>query len=570
MKNKRIEGISDLRDESDRNGMHFVIELKRDANPQVVLNQLYSYTQMQETVGVIMLALVDGQPKVLTLKECLHHYIVFQEQVIRRRTEFELKKAREREHILEGLKIALDFIDEVISIIRSSKDQPQAKLNLMERFGLSEIQATAIVQMQLGRLSGLERQKIEDELAALKAKIAHLLEVLGDEQLILGILKKEITAIRDKFGDDRRTEIQQISGEVDIEDLIPEEDCVVTLTHFGYIKRQPVDTYKLQKRGGRGVAGLKHREEDFVEELFISSTHENVLFITNLGKMYKLKCYEIPEGSRTSRGVNVVNLLPLEADEKIAYMIKVKQFDEDHFLVMATKNGLIKRTKLDAYKNVRKNGLIAITLNEGDELASARLTDGVSELLLATRKGMCIRLDEQQIRPLSRTARGVRGIHLRGDDTVVSMARLREGASVMTITTLGQGRRTDPEEYRLQARGGYGKINYKQIDTKGEVAGVRVVDENEDLILIADDGVIIRIRVSDVNLMSRYASGVRVMRLSEGSKVVTFARAEHDDSEETEQVEQSNGEEEADAAEIAALEESLQSDEPALDDETEE
>ena len=570
VKNKRIEGISDLRDESDRNGMHFVIELKRDANPQVVLNQLYSYTQMQETVGVIMLALVDGQPKVLTLKECLHHYIVFQEQVIRRRTEFELKKAREREHILEGLKIALDFIDEVISIIRSSKDQPQAKLNLMERFGLSEIQATAIVQMQLGRLSGLERQKIEDELAALKAKIAHLLEVLGDEQLILDILKKEITAIRDKFGDDRRTEIQQISGEVDIEDLIPEEDCVVTLTHFGYIKRQPVDTYKLQKRGGRGVAGLKHREEDFVEELFISSTHENVLFITNLGKMYKLKCYEIPEGSRTSRGVNVVNLLPLEADEKIAYMIKVKQFDEDHFLVMATKNGLIKRTKLDAYKNVRKNGLIAITLNEGDELASARLTDGVSELLLATRKGMCIRLDEQQIRPLSRTARGVRGIHLRGDDTVVSMARLREGASVMTITTLGQGRRTDPEEYRLQARGGYGKINYKQIDTKGEVAGVRVVDENEDLILIADDGVIIRIRVSDVNLMSRYASGVRVMRLSEGSKVVTFARAEHDDSEETEQVEQSNGEEEADAAEIAALEESLQSDEPALDDETEE
>ena len=570
VKNKRIEGISDLRDESDRNGMHFVIELKRDANPQVVLNQLYSYTQMQETVGVIMLALVDGQPKVLTLKECLHHYIVFQEQVIRRRTEFELKKAREREHILEGLKIALDFIDEVISIIRSSKDQPQAKLNLMERFGLSEIQATAIVQMQLGRLSGLERQKIEDELAALKAKIAHLLEVLGDEQLILGILKKEITAIRDKFGDDRRTEIQQISGEVDIEDLIPEEDCVVTLTHFGYIKRQPVDTYKLQKRGGRGVAGLKHREEDFVEELFISSTHENVLFITNLGKMYKLKCYEIPEGSRTSRGVNVVNLLPLEADEKIAYMIKVKQFDEDHFLVMATKNGLIKRTKLDAYKNVRKNGLIAITLNEGDELASARLTDGVSELLLATRKGMCIRLDEQQIRPLSRTARGVRGIHLRGDDTVVSMARLREGASVMTITTLGQGRRTDPEEYRLQARGGYGKINYKQIDTKGEVAGVRVVDENEDLILIADDGVIIRIRVSDVNLMSRYASGVRVMRLSEGSKVVTFARAEHDDSEETEQVEQSNDEEEADAAEIAALEESLQSNEPALDDETEE
>ncbi len=570
VKNKRIEGISDLRDESDRNGMHFVIELKRDANPQVVLNQLYSYTQMQETVGVIMLALVDGQPKVLTLKECLRHYIDFQSQVIRRRTEYELKKAREREHILEGLKIALDFIDEVIALIRSSKDQPQAKLNLMERFGLSEIQATAIVQMQLGRLSGLERQKIEDELAAIKAKIAHLLEILADEQLILGILKTEITAIRDKFGDDRRTEIQQVSGEVDIEDLIPEEDCVVTLTHFGYIKRQPVDTYKLQKRGGRGVAGMKHREEDFVEELFISSTHENVLFITNLGKMYKLKCYEIPEGSRTSRGVNVVNLLPLEADEKVAYMIKVKQFDEDHFLVMATKNGLIKRTKLDAYKNVRKNGLIAIGLNEGDELASVRLTDGVSQLLLATRKGMCIRLDEQQIRPLSRTARGVRGIHLRDDDTVVSMARLREGASVMTITTLGQGRRTSPEEYRLQARGGYGKINYKQIEQRGEVAGVRVVDEDEDLILIADDGVIIRIRVSDVNLMSRYASGVRVMRLSEGSKVVTFARAEHDEEEETAQVEQADSTEDADAAEIEALEASLQEEDAPLDDETEE
>lgn len=570
VKNKRIEGISDLRDESDRNGMHFVIELKRDANPQVVLNQLYSYTQMQETVGVIMLALVDGQPKVLTLKECLRHYIDFQSQVIRRRTEYELKKAREREHILEGLKIALDFIDEVIALIRSSKDQPQAKLNLMERFGLSEIQATAIVQMQLGRLSGLERQKIEDELAAIKAKIAHLLEILADEQLILGILKTEITAIRDKFGDDRRTEIQQVSGEVDIEDLIPEEDCVVTLTHFGYIKRQPVDTYKLQKRGGRGVAGMKHREEDFVEELFISSTHENVLFITNLGKMYKLKCYEIPEGSRTSRGVNVVNLLPLETDEKVAYMIKVKQFDEDHFLVMATKNGLIKRTKLDAYKNVRKNGLIAIGLNEGDELASVRLTDGVSQLLLATRKGMCIRLDEQQIRPLSRTARGVRGIHLRDDDTVVSMARLREGASVMTITTLGQGRRTSPEEYRLQARGGYGKINYKQIEQRGEVAGVRVVDEDEDLILIADDGVIIRIRVSDVNLMSRYASGVRVMRLSEGSKVVTFARAEHDEEEETAQVEQADSTEDADAAEIEALEASLQEEDAPLDDEAEE
>jgi len=566
VKNKRIEGISDLRDESDRNGMHFVIELKRDANPQVVLNRLYSYTQMQETVGVIMLALVDGQPKILTLKECLSHYIHFQSEVIRRRTEFDLKKAKEREHILEGLKIALDFIDEVIAIIRGSKDTPQSKRNLIERFGFSEAQATAIVQMQLGRLSGLERQKIEDELAALQARIKELLEILGDERLVMEILKKEIAGIRDKYGDERRTEIQQVSGEVDIEDLIPEEDCVVTLTHFGYIKRQPVDTYKLQKRGGRGVAGMKHREEDFVEELFISSTHENVLFITNRGRMYKLKCYEIPEGGRTARGANIVNLLPLEGDEKIAYMIKVRDFDEDHFLVMATRDGYIKRTPLESYRNVRKNGLIAITLNEGDELASARLTDGVSELLLATENGMCIRFEEQQVRPMSRTARGVRGIKLRGGDHVISMARLRQGAYVMTVTELGQGRRTALSEYRPQTRGGFGKLNYKQTEKHGKVAGVRVVDEDEDLILIADDGIIIRIRVSDVNVMSRYASGVRVMRLSEGSKVVTFAPAEHDEEEETEAVEQAVSEE-ADAAEVERFEEELASEETNTDSE---
>lgn len=566
VKNKRIEGISDLRDESDRNGMHFVIELKRDANPQVVLNRLYSYTQMQETVGVIMLALVDGQPKILTLKECLSHYIHFQSEVIRRRTEFDLKKAKEREHILEGLKIALDFIDEVIAIIRGSKDTPQSKRNLIERFGFSEAQATAIVQMQLGRLSGLERQKIEDELAAVQARIKELLEILGDERLVMEILKKEIAGIRDKYGDERRTEIQQVSGEVDIEDLIPEEDCVVTLTHFGYIKRQPVDTYKLQKRGGRGVAGMKHREEDFVEELFISSTHENVLFITNRGRMYKLKCYEIPEGGRTARGANIVNLLPLEGDEKIAYMIKVRDFDEDHFLVMATRDGYIKRTPLEYYRNVRKNGLIAITLNEGDELASARLTDGVSELLLATENGMCIRFEEQQVRPMSRTARGVRGIKLRGGDHVISMARLRQGAYVMTVTELGQGRRTALSEYRPQTRGGFGKLNYKQTEKHGKVAGVRVVDEDEDLILIADDGIIIRIRVSDVNVMSRYASGVRAMRLSEGSKVVTFAPAEHDEEEETETVEQAVSEE-ADAAEVERFEEELASEETDTDSE---
>ncbi len=356
----------------------------------------------------------------------------------------------------------------------------------------------------------------------------------------------------------------QVSGEVDIEDLIPEEDCVVTLTHFGYIKRQPTDVYKLQKRGGRGVSGMKHRDEDFVEELFISSTHENVLFITNKGKMYKLKCYEIPEGSRTSRGINVVNLLPIEGEEKIAYMIKVKEFEEDKFLVMTTRKGLIKRTKLDAYKNVRKNGLIAINLNEGDELASVRLTDGMSEILIATRNGMSIRLDETQIRPLSRGARGVRAIKLRESDEVVSMARLHEGATVMTVTNKGQGRRTSTEEYRLQARGGYGKINYKTNDIKGYVAGVKVVDDNEDLIMIADDGIIIRIRVSDVNVMSRYASGVRVMRLSPDAQLVTFARAEHDDEEEIAAVEAAV-EEDVNLEELEALEKELEAEEATLE-----
>ena len=569
VKNKRIEGISDLRDESDRNGMHLVIELKRDANPQVVLNRLYRYTQMQDTVGVIMLALVDGQPKILTLKECLEHYIHFQSQVIRRRTEFDLRKAKERAHILEGLKIATDFIDDVIAIIRASKDIPDAKLSLCERFGLDDIQASAIVAMRIGQLSGLERKKIEDELVELEAKIRELTAILADEGLVLGILQSELEAIKKKYGDPRRTEIQQVSGEVDIEDLIPEEDCVVTLTHFGYIKRQPVDTYKLQKRGGRGVSGMKHRDEDFVEELFISSTHENVLFITNKGRMYKLKCYEIPEGSRTSRGMNIVNLLPIEGEEKVAYMIKVHKFDEDQFLVMATRAGLVKRTKLAAYKNVRKNGLIAISLKEGDELASVRLTDGRSELLLATRKGMCIRFDESGIRPLSRTARGVRGIKLRGGDEVIGMARLREGASVMTVTTMGQGRRTPAEDYHSQSRGGFGKINYKVNEAKGEVAGVKVVDEDEDLILISDDGIIIRIRVSDVNLMSRYASGVRVMRLAEGSRVVTFARAEHDDEEETEAVE-SAPEEDVDVEAIKKEEEALAAAEAELEPEPEE
>lgn len=593
VKEKRIEGISDLRDESDRDGLRMVIEIKRDANPQVVLNQLYRYSQMQETVGVILLALTDGQPKIMTLKEILDHYIDFQCDVIRRRTIFDLKKARERAHILRGLTIAIDFIDEVIAIIRASKDQPSAKQALMERcfkltdgevrmgevhlvdYGtegvyLDEIQASAIVAMRLGQLSGLERQKIEDEFKAIMARIAELEAILNDHQLVVEIIKKELAEIRRKYGDERKTDIQMISGEVDVEDLIPVEDCVITRTHFGYIKRMPVDVYKTQKRGGRGISSMTQREEDFVEEVYISSTHDHVLFITSKGRMHRLKCYQIPEGSRTSKGTNIVNLLQLEADEKIAYMISVHDFNPDQYLVMVTKKGLIKRTELSAYKNVRKSGLIAITLNEDDELAFAKLTNGSHELLIATKNGMAIRISEQDARPLSRTARGVRAIKLRGDDEVVGLARLRDNATVMTITDKGRGRRSELTEYGLQNRGGYGKINYKVSEEKGHVAGIKVVDDTDDLILISDDGIIIRIRVSDVNIMSRYAGGVRVMRVNEGAKLVSLARAEHDEEEEVAQVEQTaESEDEANVKELEALEQELEEEEKTETESTE-
>ena len=553
VKDKKIEGISGLRDESSREGMRIVIELKRDANPQIVLNKLYSYTQMQETFGVINLALVNGEPKVMSLKEMLQHYIDFQAEVIRRRTEFDLRKAKEREHVLEGLKIALDFIEEVIKIIRSSKTVAESKERLMENFNLDDIQATAIVQMRLGQLSGLERIKIEQELADILAKVKELEHILSDYQIILGIVRDELLEIKQKYGDERRTEIKAVSGEVDIEDLIPEEECVVTLTHYGYIKRQPVDVYKTQKRGGRGVSGMKQREEDFVEELFIASTHDHVLFITNRGKMYRLKCYEIPEGGKTSKGMNIVNLLPLEPEEKVTSMLRVTEFDPDKYIVMVTKHGIVKRTKLDAYRNIRKNGLIAITLSEDDELAWVRLTSGHSELIVATKNGMAIRFKETDARPLSRSAKGVRAIKLKDGDQVVGMARIREGATVMTVTDKGQGRRTAVEEYRCQTRGGFGKINYKVNEEKGHVVGVKVVDEDDDLIMISDDGVIIRIRVSDVSVMSRYASGVRVMRVQGDTKVVTFARAEHEEEAEVQEVEQAE-EKELSPEEKAALE----------------
>ena len=564
VKDKKIDTISSLNDESDRDGMRIVIDLKKEANPQVVLNQLFSYTQLQDTVGVIMLALHNGQPKVMTLKETLQHYIEFQVEVIRRRTEFDLKKARDREHILEGLKIAQDNIDEVIKIIRSSRDNNESRPRLMERFGLTEVQANAILAMRLGQLSALDREKLEQELADILEKIREYEAILGDVNLVYGIIKEEINIIKAKYSDERRTEIQTISGEVDIEDLIPVEDCVVTFTHYGYIKRQPTDVYKIQKRGGRGVSGMKQREEDFVEEMFISSTHDNVLFLTNKGRMFKLKCYEIPEGSRTSKGANIVNLIPVTGDEKVTAMIKVAEFDPEKYLVMVTKQGIIKRTELQAYKNVRKNGLIAITLNDGDELAGVRLTDGHCELLIATRNGMAIRIDENSARPLSRSARGVRAIRLRDGDEIAGMARLREGATVMTVTDRGQGRRSEISDYKLQSRGGKGKINYKVNDIKGYVCGIKVVDENDDLILISNDGVIIRIRVSDVNVMSRYAYGVRVMRLmNEDSRVVTFARAEHDEDEEVAEVEKPTEEE------IIEPVEEDDDDEPILEEEPE-
>ncbi|MEG1953614.1 MAG: DNA gyrase subunit A [Hydrogenoanaerobacterium sp.] len=529
VKDKRIEMISDLRDESDRDGMRIVVELKKEANAQVVLNQLYTYTQMQETVGVIMLCIVNGEPKELTLHQMLREYIKFQEEVIVRRTKYDLRKAKEREHILEGLKIAQDNIDEVIKIIRASRDDSESKPRLMARFGLSEIQSAAIVAMRLGRLSGMEREKLENELAEILAKIAEYEAILGSESKVLEIIKDEIHLIREKYGDERRTEIMTVSGEVDIEDLIPVEDCVITLTHFGYLKRMAVDVYKTQRRGGRGVSGMTRREEDFVEELFICSTHDYIMFFSNMGRTYRLKGYEIAECSRTSRGTNIVNLLPLEAGEKITSMIRVGEFDDEKYLIMVTRMGTVKRTQLSLYKNVRKSGLIAINLDEGDELAWVRETGGENQLIIATKMGMAIRFCETDLRPLGRSARGVRAISLKEGDEVVGMARTREDATILTITEKGSGRRSNIEEYRLQNRGGKGILNYKCSEEKGLVAGIKVVNEDDDIIMITDDGVIIRISAGEVNTQGRYASGVRVMRVAEGSRIVTLARAPKED-----------------------------------------
>ena len=543
VKDKRIEGIHDMRDESDKEvGIRIVIELKKDAIAQVVLNKLFSFTQLQDTVGVIMLALVNGVPKVLTLKQCLEQYLDFQVDVIKRRTEFDLRKAKEREHIVEGLVIALDNIDRVVEILKTSKSIPEGKTRLCEEFGLTDIQAEHIVQMTLGKLTGMERQKLIDELAELKARIADLEDILANHERVLQIILEELQVIRDKFGDGRRTAIENVSGEVDIEDLIPVEESVVTYTHNGYIKRTAISAYKAQRRGGKGVQGMKQREEDFVSEMFVCSTHDNILFITNKGLMYRLKCYEIPEGSKSAKGNNIVNMLPLSEGEKIAQMIKTEDFAEGKFLVMVTKNGKIKRTALSLYKNVRKNGLIAIGLDEDDEIMGARLTDGSNQLIIATRNGMAIRIEETCIRQMSRQAHGVKAIKLRKGDYVVSMARVREGAAVLTVTEKGMGRRCALESYRIQNRGGYGMLNYKASDTKGYVCGIKVVDDTDDIIMISSDGIIIRLRASDIRVMGRYATGVRLMRVGENEKVVAFTRTEHEEDAEITAVED-NGEE---------------------------
>lgn len=555
-KDKRIDGIHTIRDESDKDhDVRIVIELKKDAIAQVVLNHLYQYTQLQDTVGVIMLALVKGEPKVLSLKQMLTEYIDFQVEVIRRRTKFDLDKAQARAHILEGMVIAAENIEEVIRICRTSENITEIKQRLMARFSLTEIQADAIAQMRMYQLSNMERKKIDDELAELNAKIKDLTEILASHERVLEIICNELEEIKRKYGDERRTSIENVSGEVDVEDLIPVEDCVVTLTNIGYIKRQPISEYKTQKRGGKGVSAIKQRDEDFIQEMFISSTHDDVLFITGKGIMYKLRCYEIAEGSKQSRGVNVINMLPLAEDEKIAAMIKTTDYEDGKFLIMVTKNGKIKRTPLSAYKNVRKNGLRAVGLDDGDEIAGVRLTDGSAQVIVATRNGYAIRIDETQMRPMSRTAHGVKAIKLRDGDYVVSMARVREGASVLTVTDKGLGRRVKLDDYRIQNRGGYGMLNYKVSDDKGYVCGIKIVDEEDDIIMIATDGVIIRIRACDIRIMGRYATGVKLMRVSGEDRVVAFTRAEHDDSAETEKIEQPSEEElEKEMAEAAAEE----------------
>ena len=522
VKDKRVEGIADVNDYSSKKGMLISIDLKRDANPQVVLNQLFSYTQLQDTFGAIMIALVNGEPKQLSLKEVLGHYIKFQEEVIVRRTRYDLKKAMDRAHILEGLAKAIDIVDDIIATIRACKGgQAEAKVAIMEQFGFDDPQAAAIVAFRLGQLAGLEILKITNELDELKEKIADYNDILANESRVLDIVKTEALNIRDRFADERRTEIVNVSGEVDIEDLIPEETCVFTLTDMGYIKRIPMDEYKQQNRGGRGVKGLTRRDEDVVKTMFTCSTHDYIMFFTTKGKTYRLKGYEIPEGSRQSKGMNIVNLLPVEEGERVSAMIRVPEFGEDnYYLCMLTRNGIIKRTELDAYKNVRRNGVIAINLDDDDELVWVKLTEGGDNLIVATRKGMAIAFREDDARVIGRTARGVRALRLKEGDCVIGMDILREGMKVLTVSETGYGRLSDIEDYRIQNRGGSGLTNY-HIAKYGDVAAIEVVDPADDLMLISSDGIIIRIAMETIRLCARPSKGVRVMKVTEGEKLIT-------------------------------------------------
>ena len=531
VREKRLEGISDLRDESDRiDRVRIVIELKRDANAQVVLNQLYKNTQMQDTFGIIMLALVNGEPKILTLRQCLDYYIDHRKTVILRRTQFDLDKALARAHILEGLKIALDNIDEVINIIRNSYDD--AKERLMKRFGLSDIQAQAILDMRLKTLSGLQREKIDEEYNELMKLIEYYREVLSSERLVFDIIKKELTEIKEKYGDERKTKIAATEGEIDVEDLIKEEQSVITLTHFGYIKRMPVDTYKSQKRGGKGITGIATREEDFVKQIFTASTHDIILFFSNKGKLYRLKGYEVPEAGRTAKGTAIVNLLSLDPGEKISAVIPINNFSEGKYLLMGTKNGLIKKTALTEYNSARKTGLLAITLKDDDELIDVRLTDGEDNVVMVTKKGMSITFDEKDVRPVGRTAQGVIGIRLDEDDSVIGMESIISNikGTLLAITENGFGKRTELEEYRVQNRGGRGVITYKVTPKTGDIVGIRIATDEEDVMLITDNGTIIRLNVKDISILGRATQGVTLMRTNEG-KVVSIEKISLEESE---------------------------------------
>ena len=552
---KKIEGIDDVVDYSSKRdgGIRVVVDIKKDASPQVVLNKLYSYTALQSTFGAILLAIVNGKPQILTLKEMLQNAIDFQYDIIYRRTAFDKKKAEERAHILEGLKIALDFIDEVISIIRNSKTIPESKEALINRFGLDDIQATAIVQMQLGRLAGMEKQKILDELQEKRDFIKECEEILASRARILEIVKNDALNLRDKYSDDRRTEISDVAGEVDIEDLIPKEQCVLTKTNNGYIKRMPCDEYEAQNRGGRGIKGMTTREDDVVESMFTCLSHDWVMMFSNLGKVYRMKAYEIPEGSRTSKGMNIVNLLPLQADEKIMTILPVPQIEDGMYVCMGTKKAIIKRTPLELFKNIRKNGLIALSIDDDDELCFVKLTDGNSDLMVATKLGKAIRFNEDRVRSMGRTARGVRAIRLAEDDEVIGMIVAKDGDRVLTVTETGFGRISEISDYRVQSRGGKGLINYKT-SKYGNVAAVISPDEDDDLIMISSSGIIIRIHLGELNVYRRPGKGVKVMRIDEGAKLLTVVATPHDENEVTDHPDEpdADAEEGLDEAELAA------------------